>query len=645
MRNTTAILTAALTVGGLSMGVIAQDNTQGSTMQPNTAYEAGRSMSLDHGLVKARIAELVRTSTNPQQFATLTTLLTPQDRQRLGNIETTSEFEQSLQRLNEAWQDKYGQPLTIDNPTELFGDEFIRFSSDAQTASMRQSPSNQSTQNGASMDASSMDGSDRQPSDRSVDHQGSTPEASMQRPQSADDAGGTLSASENPINDRFSNNKDRDLKNPIDPRTIPEGDRPDMASRDLDRAGDRQEDNAGTAMNGVDREGRSVSQSGGNARSDSSAAGLKYQPHPNDGATAQSGISMREGAADPLNVNEPGRQTVDARDIKPSVRVVDGSVDSDLPLQGQATSEPTAPAAGSDYDRAQTASARQSADGNATRQDASETASDRTDRASLDDDRDVFTRNDLRFDGLRHDPDNPINARVPNNKDRPLKYPIDPRTIPDGNRTVVGDTRGTTPTADSMQTDASTSVESNRAAGENAAQGQYAQQRDRSMPGNTGAHSSAERSAEQSARQSGGIYDQAQTAGSVQPADRSINQRQTGDQLTGDQQTGDQSRFDRNDQSGKTVTAVIPASNGLPRLDLKFVAAPAAGNNTANAATDRTDSNLLLDIPDSVSANSLTTSLTQHINQLVSSVDQWPTEQQQAQRIVAHHLLAAMHGQ
>jgi len=73
----------------------------------------------------------------------------------------------------------------------------------------------------------------------------------------------------------------------------------------------------------------------------------------------------------------------------------------------------------------------------------------------------------------------------------------------------------------------------------------------------------------------------------------------------------------------------IKASHGLPEV-------------TLNTVYDGLLRGWKLDIPDTVDGAKLHDNLLMHLNHIASMKDQWPSEVNEAQRIVAHHVLAAL---
>jgi len=73
----------------------------------------------------------------------------------------------------------------------------------------------------------------------------------------------------------------------------------------------------------------------------------------------------------------------------------------------------------------------------------------------------------------------------------------------------------------------------------------------------------------------------------------------------------------------------IPASHGLPELQIKFVREGVTGG-------------WRIDLPDNVDGATLQRSLTTHLNAVASMQAQWPADENEAYRAVSHHVLAAV---
>ncbi|HEV7300103.1 MAG TPA: hypothetical protein VGN72_12110 [Tepidisphaeraceae bacterium] len=79
--------------------------------------------------------------------------------------------------------------------------------------------------------------------------------------------------------------------------------------------------------------------------------------------------------------------------------------------------------------------------------------------------------------------------------------------------------------------------------------------------------------------------------------------------------------------SGNTATYTVPASNGMPATTLNLV---------------KEGGEWKVDIADSIDAKTLHNNLNTQLSQVANMKDQWPEQEAQAQRILAHHVAMAL---
>jgi len=80
---------------------------------------------------------------------------------------------------------------------------------------------------------------------------------------------------------------------------------------------------------------------------------------------------------------------------------------------------------------------------------------------------------------------------------------------------------------------------------------------------------------------------------------------------------------------GNSVTVVIPSEQNLPTVYVPLT--KSGGGNDWK-----------LDIPDTVDANQLQSNLQRHVSMILADKQNWPADQNQGYRMVAHHVLAAL---
>jgi len=90
-------------------------------------------------------------------------------------------------------------------------------------------------------------------------------------------------------------------------------------------------------------------------------------------------------------------------------------------------------------------------------------------------------------------------------------------------------------------------------------------------------------------------------------------------------------RPDRADRSeiGNFVTVVIPAQKNLPQVYVPLI-------------RSGTSDDWKLDVSDTLDANQLQANLQRHVKAILDDKQNWPADQNEGYRLVAHHALAAL---
>lgn len=173
------------------------------------------------------------------------------------------------------------------------------------------------------------------------------------------------------------------------------------------------------------------------------------------------------------------------------------------------------------------------------------------------------------------------------------------------------------------------------------------QQRSSESRGGNRAEASAERSgtgsaASGSASASGSGSASASASGSASSGAASGDPRTSPDRASGDRADAGRANVDRGDadrdsRTGEAdrvarnmATVVIPASHGAPPVVATLL----------NEGTLR--QSWRIDVPDTIDGQQLVQNLQRHLSELQNSQNQWPEKKDEAYRLVAHHMLAAL---